>query len=227
MCDQKKDGLGKDAPQRAPQRASQVPVAARLRAAARPALLSGAVILASFLTWSLAIASYETAWTVQEHRWVRTVETEINQPVRGEGWDLPKRAKILHTDIRLRTNSPMTTHPGGVLTPASVTEETAYARWYEWDSPNWVRDEGWSESGVGTRRSWPELRPVDRNLREKGRTETLWLVLVGENEARDWRVPEKDWLRMRDGDTIVTESDFWGRVRAVRDEDGSAVEFRP
>lgn len=199
----------------------------RLRRALAPVLMSGAAVLAVFLTWSIGIASYETVWTVKEHRWVRTVETVINQPIRGEGWDLPEKAKILHTEIRLRPQPAITGNEEGVITPASATRETAHARWYEWESPNWVPDEDWTASGSGIRRSWPDLPPVGRTLRETGRTETLWLVLVGADEARDWRVQEKDWLRMRDGTRIVTETDFWGRVRTVRDEHGKEIDFRP
>lgn len=70
----------------------------------------GVALLITFLIWSFAFSRTQTVWTVSEHGWARTVQTEVFRTLTDEGWSPPRDARILDTERRIRSYTDVFDH---------------------------------------------------------------------------------------------------------------------
>lgn len=92
-------------------------------------------------------------------------------------------------------------------------EEPVWDTWYDWKVDRWVHDEIYHSRGTGLERHWANTPALHDKLRETGRAERLWLDLVSaEHGDRSMDLPEPLWLEIKDGETLISVTNWAGQI---------------
>lgn len=103
-------------------------------------------------------------------------------------------------------------------------KEPVYGTWHAWKVDRWVFDRAWRSKDRGIDRHWAETPALHDKLRETGRSEALYLQLVSsEHGDKNWQVNEKVWLLVKDGETLISVTDWKGSVLESRTASGTQL----